>query len=65
MKIRCVDGSTKTILSMASTLHERDGQVAGAVILIQDLTETGRIEEELAQRVTRLRSLGVEIEAPR
>jgi hypothetical protein len=32
------------------------------VVLIRDLTESKQIEEDLAQRVTRLLSLGVELE---
>ena len=34
----------------------------GAVVLIRDLTESKKIEEDLAQRVTRLIALGVELE---
>jgi hypothetical protein len=36
--------------------------VIGAVVLIRDLTESKKIEEDLAQRVTRLIGLGVELE---
>ena len=34
----------------------------GAVVLIRDLTESKKIEQDLAQRVTRLIALGVELE---
>jgi len=34
----------------------------GAVILIQDVTETAKIEEDLEERVTKLIALGVELE---
>jgi CheY-like chemotaxis protein len=62
LKIRCFDGSTKTILISASPLHGLDRKVIGAVVLIRDLTESKKIEEDLAQRVTRLIGLGVELE---
>jgi len=67
IEIQCFDGSRKTILSSAAPLRGLDGRIVGAVVLAQDLTETKRIEEDLAQRVTRLVSLGVELEqsAPR
>jgi len=34
----------------------------GAVVLIRDLTESKKIEEDLAQRVARLIGVGVELE---
>jgi PAS domain S-box-containing protein len=60
--VRCVDGTTKTILASASPLHGAGGQRVGAVVLIRDLTESRKIEEDLAARVTRLIGLGVELE---
>jgi CheY-like chemotaxis protein len=62
LQIRCFDGTNKTILASASPLHGLNGQSVGAVVLIRDLTESKQIEEDLAQRVTRLVSLGVELE---
>lgn len=62
LQIRCLDDSSKTILASASPLLGLDGQIMGAVILIQDVTEHRRIEAELEDRVTRLVSLGVELE---
>lgn len=62
LKIRCFDGTNKTILISASPLHGLDRKVIGAVVLIRDLTESKKIEEDLAQRVTRLIDLGVELE---
>jgi CheY-like chemotaxis protein len=50
--VRCVDGSMRTILTSASPLHGLDRQIIGAVILIHDLTETKKIEEDLKYRVT-------------
>ena len=60
--IRCLDGSTKTILASVSPLRGLDGRRLGAVVLIRDLTEAKQIEEDLARRVTRLIGLGVELE---
>ena len=60
--IQCFDGSTKTILVSASPLRGLDNRLAGAVILVQDMTEPRKIEEALENRVTRLISLGVQIE---
>lgn len=62
VQIRCFDGSSKTILASTSPLRGLDGKIVGAVILIQDHTETRRIEEDLEDRVTRLIGLGVELE---
>ncbi len=62
VSIRCFDGSTKTILASASPLRGLDGGIVGAVILLQDLTETRKIEEDLERRVTSLVSIGVELE---
>jgi len=61
-EIVCFDGSSKSILVSASPLRGLDGGLVGAVVLVQDMTEPRRIEEALEQRVTRLISLGVELE---
>lgn len=60
--IRCFDGSAKQLLASASPLRGLDNRLVGAVVLIQDMTEPRRIEEALAQRVTRLIGIGVELE---
>ena len=60
--IRCLDGTEKTILASASPLRRLDGRIAGAVVLIQDITETAKIGEDLQERVTRLVGVGVELE---
>ncbi len=62
MEVRCLDGSTKTLLTSASPLRGLDGEIVGAVLLIQDHTETRKIEEDLEHRVTQIIGLGVEIE---
>src|SRR5262249_33551320 len=63
LHIRCVDATSKTILISASPLRALDARIVGAVVLIQDLTESKKIiEEELERRVTNLISLGVQLE---
>jgi PAS domain-containing protein len=61
-RIICVDGSQKTVLMSASPLLGLDRAIVGAVIVIQDVSETKAIEAELENRITRLVSLGVELE---
>ncbi len=61
-QIRCFDGSSKTIRISASPLLGLAGDVVGAVIVINDLTEPRKIEAELETRIARLVSLGVELE---
>lgn len=62
MQIRCLDGALKTVLVSASPLRSPGGERTGAVILIQDLTESRKLEEDLAQRVTAIVDLGVALE---
>lgn len=62
LSIRCCDGSLKTVLVSASALRGLDRRIVGAVVLIQDLAETTKVQEDLEERVTKLIGLGVEIE---
>jgi CheY-like chemotaxis protein len=62
IRICCLDGSEKTILASASPLRRLNGRIAGAVVLIQDITETAKISEDLQERVARLVGVGVELE---
>jgi PAS domain S-box-containing protein len=63
LQIRSLEGSSKTVLISASPLRGLDGRIVGAVVLVQDLTESKKvIEQELERRVTNLISLGVELE---
>ena len=62
IRIRCLDGTEKTILASASPLRHLDGRIAGAVVLVQDITETERIAEDLQERVARLVGVGMELE---
>ena len=62
LELRRFNGKPMTLVASASPLRGLDGHIVGAVILIQDLTETSEIEADLQSRVTRLVSLGIELE---
>ena len=62
IRIQCLDGSVKTIVATASPLRRLDGDIVGAVVLLQDITESKKIEEALEERVTKLVALGVQLE---
>lgn len=62
MHIHCLDGSPKTIIGSASPLFGLDGQIVGAVVVIQDVTESKKIGADFEERITKLVSLGVELE---
>ena len=62
LELECFDGTTKTVLVSASPLRGVEGQLVGAVVLIQDLTESKQVEKALQERVARLVSIGVELE---
>ena len=62
VRIRCFDGSSKTIVMSASPLLGIGGHTVGAVVVIKDTSESKEIEEELEARVARLVSLGMELE---
>lgn len=62
MPIRCLDGSTATVIASAAPLRGLDRRLVGAVVLIQDVTEPRKIEEALEERVTRLIGAGLELE---
>jgi hypothetical protein len=62
LQITCLDGTPKTIAASTSPLVGLDGQVVGAVMVIQDVTESRQIEADLEDRITRLVSVGVELE---
>jgi CheY-like chemotaxis protein len=62
LDVPCHDGIVKTILCSASPLRGRDGTIAGAVLVIQDLTERKRLEKDLERRIAHLVSAGAELE---
>lgn len=61
IEINCVDGCPKRIHCSASPLFGHENQLMGAVIVIQDVTETKKIEEDLEERINKYISLGVEL----
>ena len=62
ISIRCLDGTEKSILASASPLRRRDGRIAGAVVLLQDFTDTAKIGDDLQERVARLVGSGIQLE---
>ncbi|MGE0529193.1 MAG: response regulator [Bdellovibrionales bacterium] len=62
MQIHCSDGDPTTVLCSASPLHGMDGNIVGAVVVIQDVTESKKIENDLEEKITRFVSLGIELE---
>ncbi len=56
--IKCADGTTKKIIGSASPLLALDGHIVGAVVVIQDVTESKKIEEDLESKINRLVSKG-------
>lgn len=62
LPITCIDGSLKTILCSASPLKGLDEHIMGAVVVIQDLTESKKIEIDFEQRISKFISLGLELE---
>lgn len=62
IQIRCLDGNLKSLLASASPLVESSGQVCGAVIILQDISETREIEEDFEEKVSKLVTANVELE---
>lgn len=57
-----IDGSELRILLSASPLKSKDGTIVGAVLVVQDVTESKRIEKDFEERLSKLISLGIELE---
>ncbi len=55
-------GVKKTIYGSASPLLGRDGQTLGAVVVLQDVTETKKVEKDLENHITNFISAGVQLE---
>ena len=62
IEISCKSGAKKKILCSASPLLGLDGHIVGAVVVLQDITESMKIESELEERITRVVATGVELE---
>ena len=62
IEIRCNDGESKRILCSASPLLGLDRHIVGAVVVLQDVTESKKIEADLEECITRVVSAGLELE---
>jgi PAS domain S-box-containing protein len=58
----CIDGTVKNVIESTSPLRSVEGAIVGAVMVMQDMTETKKCEADFENRITRLVSLGVELE---
>ena len=61
-RLSCLDGTRKSVLNSASPLHNLEGDIVGAVVVIQDITEHQQIGDEVEERIRRLITAGVELE---
>ncbi len=62
VQISCKSGSKKSVLCSASPLLGLDEHIVGAVVVLQDITETKKIEADLEERITRIVATGVQLE---
>ena len=62
VQLECVDGTTKTVLESTSPLRSTDGQVVGAVVVMQDVTEPKKYEADFEQRIASLVAIGFDLE---
>lgn len=62
LPVRCLDGTVKSLNVSTSPLRGLNLGVVGVVIVIQDVTEHLKIGEDFENKITRLITLGVEIE---
>lgn len=60
--IACFDGTTKSFFVSASPLRNIEGNIVGAVLVLQDATEQRKIEADFDERIRRLICAGVELE---
>ncbi len=52
----------KTLIASSSPLLESNGQIRGAVIILSDARETQELEHEFEEKISKLISIGVELE---
>lgn len=62
VRIKCLDGTRKSVFMSASPLRGFDRRIVGAVVVIQDVTAHREIEADIEKRIVRLVSTGVAIE---
>jgi CheY-like chemotaxis protein len=58
VRIRCGDGSEKSILCLVSVLRDMDSVPAGIAVVIHDLTQFERMEHDFELRIAELRAAG-------
>ena len=54
VEIRCFDQTTKAISTSASPLRGRNGEIAGAVVVIRDITAHRKSDEQIEERIVHL-----------
>lgn len=62
VQLECVDGTTKNVLESTSPLRSADGQIVGAVVVMQDVTEPKKYEADFEERIASLVSIGIDLE---
>lgn len=62
VSLTCFDGTKKPVFVGASPLHNLEGNIVGAVLVLQDVTEHRKIKTDFSDRIQRLISVGVELE---
>jgi CheY-like chemotaxis protein len=62
LTLRCVDGSSRMLFISAVPLRGLDGVIAGAVVLLQDISERAKIGQDLEEKVANLVNAGLELE---
>jgi CheY-like chemotaxis protein len=60
--VMCLDGTKHPIFIDASPLRNVEGNIVGAVLVLQDVTEPRKIKADFEDRIMRLVSAGIELE---
>jgi CheY-like chemotaxis protein len=60
--VTCLDGTKRPIFIDASPLRNLEGNIVGAVLILQDVTEQHKIKADFEDRILRLVSTGIELE---
>jgi PAS domain S-box-containing protein len=60
--VTCLDGAKQSIFIDASPLRNVEGNIVGAVLVLQDITEHRKIRADFEDRISRLVSAGIELE---